>query len=124
MFKYHKPLAVLALCATGLAGAAHADAEMDAYIAEAAPFMHHSCAGVLEAYEGDDDKVAAIVRLMAIVSMYNRQIDVVAMVAEPELGSIKGEFVEELEEACDNDGARLLAGAVDDAIRDTFAEYR
>lgn len=124
MFRYMKRSAVCVSCITGLATVAQADDQMDAYIASASPFMHHSCASVLAEHEGDEDRVNEIVRLMAIVSLYNRQIDVVATVPEESLDDLKEEFVEELEDACDNDGGRLLAGAVDDAVRETFEEFQ
>lgn len=115
--------AIFGICMTALASTASADAEMDEIIATAAPFMHLSCASVLAEHEDDPDQVSQIVRLMAMVSLYNRQIDVVATVPEEYLGDLKTEFVEELEDACDNDGGRLLAGAVDDAVRETFEEF-
>lgn len=115
--------ALAGLCVMALAGTASADAEMDEIIAAASPFMHHSCASVLAEYEGDPEQVGQIVRLMAMVSLYNRQIDVVATVAQEHLGDLKTEFINELEDACDNDGGRLLAGAVDDAVRETIEEF-
>lgn len=118
-----KKVGLVAICAMAFAGSAQADAVMDDYIASAAPFMHHSCASVLAEFEANDEQVNQIVRLMAIVSLYNRQIDVVAKVPEEFLDDLKGEFVEELEDACDNDAGRLLAGAVDDAVRETFEEF-
>lgn len=123
MNKLSKRIVSAGFCAVLFAGAAQADAVMDDYIASAAPFMHHSCASVLAEFEGNDEQVNQIVRLMAIVSLYNRQIDVVATVPEEFLDDLKGEFVEELEDACDNDGGKLLAGAVDDAVRETFEEF-
>jgi hypothetical protein len=116
-------VAALAACLCGLAGAAIADEEMDRIIATAAPFMHHSCESVLIEYESDPEQVNEIVRLMAMISLYNRQIDVVATVPDEYLDDLKDEFVEELEDACDNDGGKLLAGAVDDAVKETIEEF-
>jgi hypothetical protein len=123
MKSYNTHAAVLGACFVELAGPVYADEEMDRIIATAAPFMHHSCESVLTEYENDEEQVNEIVRLMAMISLYNRQIDVLASVPEEYLDDLKGEFVEELEDACDNDGGKLLAGAVDDAVRETIEEF-
>ena len=123
MKRYNTYVAALAAYLCGPAGVATADEEMDRIIATAAPFMHHSCESVLAEFENDQDKVNEIVRLMAMISLYNRQIDVVATVPEEYLDDLKDEFVEELEDACDNDGGKLLASAVDDAVRETIEEF-
>ena len=122
MFK-HNLYAATTIGLMAMSGAVSADEQMDEIIASAAPFMHHSCESVLTEYEGDPEQVTQIVRLMAMVSLYNRQIDVVATVPENLLGSLKDEFVEELQDACDNDGGRLLAGAVDEAVKETFEAF-
>jgi hypothetical protein len=105
-------------------GVAQADEEMDQIIDAARPFMHHSCESVIEVFGEDQETVAEIVRLMAMVSLYNRQIDVMAVVPdEDDQEMLKSEFVEELEDACDDDPGRLLAGAVDDAVRETIEAF-
>lgn len=111
---------LVALC--GMAQAE--DVDIETVILSAMPHMHHSCGSVLETYPEDEEAVAEIVRQMAYVSLYNRQIDVLALVPdEAEQEGLKDEFVEELEDACDDDPGRLLAGAVDDAIRNTMAPF-
>ena len=113
-----------AILSVTLTGVAHADEEMDQAIAAVMPYMHHSCASVIEDFGDDEEKVAEIVRLMAMVSLYNRQIDVFAAVPdESEQDKLRDEFVEELEDACDDDPGKLLAGAVDDAVRDTMEAF-
>lgn len=116
--------AAAAACLAALCGTAQAEEGIEAVIEAAMPHMHHSCASVLETYPEDEEAVAEIVRQMAYVSLYNRQIDVLALVPdEAEQEGLKDEFVEELEDACDDDPGRLLAGAVDDAIRNTMAPF-
>jgi hypothetical protein len=117
-------------CATAsivaLGGMAQAGDEIDiqAALDAAMTHMHHSCASVLETYPDDDEAVADIVRKMAFVSIYNRQLDVLALVPDDAAREgLKAEFVQELEDACDDDPGRLLAGAVDDAIRTTMAPF-
>lgn len=122
-----RPLANLAAataCLFALGGIAQADEIMDQTFAEAQPYMHHSCGSILDTYGDDEDKVAEIVRLMAMISLYNRQIDVLAEVPdEQDRESLKDEFVEELEDACDDDPGRLLSGAVDIAVKETFEAF-
>ena len=119
-----KPYVFAAIFAVTFSGAARADEEMDQVIDAARPFMHHSCASVIEVFGEDEDTVAEIVRLMAMISLYNRQIDVMARVPdEGDQELLKTEFVEELEDACDDDPGRLLAGAVDQAVRDTMDAF-
>lgn len=116
--------AVVAACLITLAGAAQADEEMERMLDEAMPHMHHSCESVLDTYPDDDEAVAGIVRLMVAVSLYNRQIDVLALVPdEDKRAGLRDEFTEELEDACDDDPGRLLAGAVDDAVKNTMAAF-
>ncbi len=119
-----KRSAMMAICLSVNAGMAQADPEMEKIISDAAPHMHHSCGSMLDTYGDDDDRVAEIVRLMAMVSLYNRQIDVLAAAPEEaESGALRDEFVEELEDACDDDPGMLLAGAVDIAIKETMELY-
>lgn len=122
MFR-HTLYAATSIGLMATSGTASADEQMDEIIASAAPFMHHSCESVLTEFENDPEQVIQIVRLMAMVSLYNRQIDVVATVPESSLGSLKDEFVEELKDACDDDGGKLLAGAVDDAVKEIFEAF-
>lgn len=116
--------AVAALCLFPLGQVAQADEFMDEVISSAQPYMHHSCGSVLDTYGDDEAQVAEIVRLMGMVSLYNRQIDVLAEVQdEQDRADLKDEFVEELEDACDDDPGMLLAGAVDLAIKETMEAF-
>lgn len=111
------PIAVGVFVALGTA--ANADAEMDRILDEAMPFMHHSCESVIANYGEDEEKVSQIVRLMAMVSLFNREIDVEASIPEvAERNALKDEFVRALEEACEADPDALLAGAVDTAVKE------
>lgn len=101
-----------------------ADEEMERILDMAMPHMHHSCESVIDVYGEDSETIVEIVRLMAMVSLFNRQIDVVARLPrEEDRAGLKDEFIEELKEACDDDPGRLLAGAVDDAVKETFEAY-
>ncbi len=113
-----------AFCLLPLAQVAHADEVMDQIVETAQPYMHHSCGSVLDVYGEDEEQVTEIVRLMAMVSLFNRQIDVLAEVPdEQDRALLKDEFVEELEDACDDDPGMLLAGAVDLAVKETMEAF-
>ena len=100
------------------------EVDIQEVIDSALPLMLHSCASILETYADDDEAINTIVREMAFVSLYNRQIDVLAVAPEEaESGALREEFVEELEDACDDDPGMLLAGAVDIAIKETMEQY-
>ena len=100
---------------------AQVDDEMNSILDEAMPYMHHSCESVIVNYGDDEEQVAEIVRLMAAVSLFNREIDVLAAVPdEAERQGLKDEFVEALEAACEADPDALLAGAVDIAVKDAL----
>lgn len=112
---------IVAGCAMAFGSAGFADEEMDRILDEAMPYMHHSCESVLANYGEDEEKVAEIVRLMAMVSLFNREINVEEAVPdEAERETLKVEFVEALEEACEADPDTLLAGAVDRAVKDAM----
>ena len=101
-----------------------ADEEMERILDMATPHMHHSCESVIDVYGEDSETIIEIVRLMAMVSLFNRQIDVVAKIPrEEDRSGLKDKFVEELKEACEDDPGRLLAGAVDDAVKETFEAF-
>ncbi len=124
MIRPIETLTAATACLFALGGVAQADEIMDQTFTAVQPYMHHSCGSVLDTFGDDEDKVAEIVRLMAMVSLYNRQIDVLAEVPdEQDRASLKDEFVEELEDACDDDPGMLLAGAVDIAVRETFRAF-
>ena len=126
MLKTPKITAFVTVCLVALGGMAQAadEFDIDAMLDAAMPHMHHSCESVLATYPDDDDAVAEIVRQMAFVSLYNRQIDVLALVPdEAERDGLKDEFTEELEDACDDDPGRLLAGAVDMAVKNTMEAF-
>lgn len=116
--------AAAVVCLLPLGQVAQADEIMDQVFETAQPYMHHSCSSVLDAFGEDEAKVAEIVRLMAMVSLYNRQIDILAAVPEDQgRANLKDEFIEELEDACDDDAGMLLAGAVDLAVKETMEAF-
>jgi hypothetical protein len=120
----NKKILITSLLCVAFTGPVLADDEMDAILDAATPHMHHSCESVIANYPDDESKIAEIVRLIAMVSLYNRQIDVLAAVPdEAEREGLKDIFIKELKDACDDDPGRLLAGAVDDAVRTTMAPH-
>jgi hypothetical protein len=124
VLRYFSNLPAATACLLTLGGTAKADEIMDDVIGTAQPYMHYSCGSVLDAFGDDEAQVAEIVRLMAMVSLYNRQIDILAALPdEQDRDALKDEFVEELEDACDDDPGMLLAGAVDLAVKETMEAF-
>ncbi len=116
--------AIAALFLLPLGQVAQADEIMEQVIDTAKPYMHHSCGSIIDVYGEDEAKVAEIVRLMTMLSLFNRQIDVLAAVPdEQDRAVLMDEFVEELEDACDDDPGMLLAGAVDLAVKETLEVF-
>lgn len=116
--------AIAALFLIPLGQIAQADEIMEQVIDTAKPYMHHSCGSIIDVYGEDEAKVAEIVRLMTMLSLFNRQIDVLAAIPdEQDRAVLKDEFVEELEDACDDDPGMLLAGAVDLAVKETLEVF-
>lgn len=124
MIPYSKTMAAAAISILALSGAASADEEAESILEEATPFMHHSCESILDTYEDDHQQISDIVALMVMVSLYNREIDILVEIEdENDREALDIEFVEELEDACDDDPGMLLAGAVDLAVLRTMAAF-
>jgi len=125
VFKQIRSIAYAAASFVAVCGVAQAEEiDIQEVIDSAMPNMHHSCASILETYADDEEAINAIVREMAFVSLYNREIDVLAVAPDAaESGALREEFVEELEDACDDDPGMLLAGAVDIAVKETMEQY-
>lgn len=124
MMSCSKALSVAAICALTMSTSAVADEAAESILDQAMPFMHHSCESVLGTYQDDHQQIADIVALMVMVSLYNREIDILAEVEdESDRDALDVEFVEELEQACDDDPGLLLAAAVDTAVVRTLAAF-
>lgn len=122
------PKRTLAAAAIGIltvcGPAAADDVDIDAVFEQLSPFMHHTCGSIVETFGDDEDQIAEIVRGMVILSLYNREIDILAVVEdESDREALGAEFVEELEDACDDDPGMLLAGAVDIAVKETVDAF-
>ena len=121
MSQSFKHFAIAAACLVSVGSSALADEEMDRILNEAMPHMHHSCESVIANYGEDEEKVAEIVRLMAEVSLFNREINVEEAVPDAaERDGLKDKFVAALEDTCEADPDALLAGAVDLAVKDAL----
>ncbi len=115
-------IAVIAFASLiGFESIAVADEKMDQIIHDAMPYMHHSCESIIANYGDDEDQVLEIVRLMSMVSLYNREINVeVAVPDEAEREDLNVEFLDVLGVECGSDPDALLAGVVDAAIKATL----
>lgn len=97
------------------------ETEID-YIAEAQPYLHLSCEGLVNALGEDEEKLEKAIGLMMAVSLINRNIDITKLITTKEA---EGEFREFLEKAlrkqCENDAQTLMAAYVDRAIVYAFS---
>jgi len=83
VFKQIKSIAYAAASFVAVCGVAQAEEiDIQEVIDSAMPNMHHSCASILETYADDEEAINQIVREMAFVSLYNREIDVLAVAPE------------------------------------------
>ncbi len=112
-------IAVIAIASTiGFGSGAVADEKMDQIIQHAMPYMHHSCESIIANYGDDEVQVLEMVRLMAMVSLFNREKNVeVAVPDEAEREDLDVEFLEVVRVECEGDPDALLAGVVDAAVK-------
>ena len=83
-------------------------------IAENAPYMHHSCASVIEAHGTDEDQMLFIVRHMVMLSLMNRAIDVEGIdLTDAQRETLRDDFIAALGAYCRADPDMLLAAAID-----------
>jgi hypothetical protein len=90
---------------------------IDDYVEMARPNMHHSCRSAWEAVEGDETALLEMIGPMIAISLYNRDVDLVAL-AESRGGAepLRAEFYEVLKDAFVSDHDALLAGVIDHAV--------
>lgn len=121
MISQFKTIASTAVCILGMSGVASANEDLKEILDSVMPYMHHSCESVLNTYGEDVDEIESIVRLMTMVSLYNR--DIVVSKAVPEKSKreqLLNAYAEKLRNACADDPDTLLAGAVDTTVKHTY----
>ncbi|MGV6803231.1 MAG: hypothetical protein ACWA49_03425 [Ruegeria sp.] len=98
-----------------------ADEAADQMAQDALPLMYHTCASVIEESGGDDEYVLDVVRKMAALSLYNRQIDIEEFAAsDADKDKLREAFLSALTEGCAGDENALLGGVVDNAVKSTL----
>jgi len=106
-----------------LATTAFADSAAEAYIDEALPLMHYSCASLVEEAAGDQNFIDMVVRALVAVSLYNRGVEKSWFdVDDQKTTALHDKFVEGLKKGCEEDTEALLAGVVDRAVADALWE--
>lgn len=100
---------------------AHADEVAEKMVQDALPVMYHTCASAIAAADGNDAYVLDVVRKITAVSLYNRNIDINEYATtDAEKAQLREKFLANLKAACDSDRDALLAGAIDDAVKETL----
>lgn len=109
------------MCAAMLSGASAQEKKAEDYIAEASPYLHLSCEGMVAAFGKDDKKMEEIVELMIAVSFINREIDAAKFLPEKSDQRAFGEFLEKaLRAQCKEDIHSLMVTNVDRAVAYAF----
>lgn len=105
-----------------LMGAAFADEEAEKYVDAALPLMYHSCTSVVKEADGNEAQVESVIRALAAVSLYNRDVTVPMFdVSDEAKAAMHDKFVEAVTKGCEADKNALLAGVIDHAIAEALA---
>lgn len=114
-------LCVGAAVMTMVASTARAEPTVEFMVQEAAGLLHHSCDSLVKATESDEDAIVEVIEKMVAVSLINRQIDLGQYAStDEERTKLHAAFVEKLREGCAADRQALLAGIVDNAVKDVL----
>lgn len=117
MLKALVPASLCALCLGLAATDASADEVAESMVDDALPVMWHSCESLEAVAEGDEEVIIDVLRKIATVSIYAREIDIEAMnLSDEEVETAKERFYAAISDGCKADRKALLAGIVDDAV--------
>lgn len=98
------------------------DPAAEKYVDDAVPFMYHSCKSVVDEASGDDAYIDKVVRSLAAVSLYNRDVEISTFaISEGKKTAMHDKFVEALKKGCKKDKDALLAGVIDKAVADALS---
>lgn len=107
-----------------IAPTAKASAEtVEEYIEQARPFLHFSCLGAWEGVNRDEDAYLDILTKLAAIHFINYDFDIKKLQALPEkdLQERRVTYYNEIGRMCRETPTRLLAGAIERALVDSFA---
>ena len=91
--------------------------EYEDYVQMALPNLHHSCRTAWEATNGDETKLLEMIGPMIALSLFHREIDLIAL-AEERGGAepLQAEFYETLKDSFFGEPDAMLVGVVDRAV--------
>ena len=99
-----------------------ADEEAEKYVDEALPLMYHSCKSVVEEAAGDNAYIEKVIRALAAVSLYNRDVQISQFeIGDEAKNALHDKFVTQLKAGCEADNDALLAGVIDKAVSEALA---
>jgi hypothetical protein len=94
-----------------------ADEAAEKYVDDALPLMYHSCASVVAEAAGDNAYIEKVIRALAAVSLYNRNVEISAFeISDEAKNALHDKFVAALKKGCEADKNALLAGVIDNAV--------
>lgn len=96
---------------------------IDAYIADATPYLHHSCQSAWEASGENAEEYVAIINRFVAVIFINHDFDIQRIADAPEADQeqLKVLFYDGIGERCTADPQKLLASVVEDSLVFAFA---
>ena len=98
-----------------------ADEEAEKYVDEALPLMYHSCKSVVEEAAGDNAYIEKVIRALAAVSLYNRDVQISQFeISDEAKNALHDKFVTQLKAGCEADNDALLAGVIDKAVSEAL----
>jgi len=95
---------------------------IDAYIGDAAPYLHHSCESAWDASGQNAEEYVAIINRFVAIIFINHDFDIQRLADAPEADQeqLKVLFYDEIGERCAADSQKLLAGVVENSLVHAF----
>ena len=91
--------------------------EYEDYVQMALPNLHHSCRTAWEATSGDETKLLEMIGPMIALSLFHREIDLIALAEERGgVEPLQAEFYETLKNSFLGEPDAMLVGVVDQAV--------
>lgn len=96
---------------------------IEGFIAEASPYMHHSCESAWDASGQNAEEYVAMINRMVAVVFINHDFDIQRIADAPaaDQEQLRVLFYDEIGERCAADSQKLLAGVVENSLVHAFA---
>lgn len=113
---------VLLLGAYALPVVGEEENTIDQYIADATPYLHHSCESAWDATGQNAEEYVAIINRFVAIVFINHDFDIQRIADAPEADQeqLRVLFYDEIGERCAADPQKLLAGVVENSLVHAF----